>query len=205
MLVSPKSVRVDPRSLADLPGRIRSICGGAIEVRGKMTQPTLDTPLVPSSSSRNLPDFKKSVKLKYVKLGYHYVITHGMYLFLSPFVVAIAAQLSTFSLKDLHELWIHLQFNLISVILCSTLLVFLTTLYFLTRPRPVYLVDFSCYKADEARKCTKKIFMDQSRLTGGRYLISVSSVKPKLKLGSKALVLLLKQNFSFFFLQSSIW
>ncbi|PKI46249.1 hypothetical protein CRG98_033376, partial [Punica granatum] len=81
-----------------------------------------ETPLVPQSSSRNLPDFKKSIKLKYVKLGYHYLITHGMYLFLTPLVAVIAAQLSTFSFKDILDLWIHLQYNLISVILCSTLL-----------------------------------------------------------------------------------
>ncbi|CAH9063595.1 unnamed protein product [Cuscuta epithymum] len=119
-----------------------------------------------SSSSRKLPDFKQSVKLKYVKLGYHYLITHGMYLCLSPLVVVIAAQLSTFSLRDLCVLWDHLRFNLISVIICSTLLVFLSTLYFLTRPRPVYLVNFSCYKPEEARKCTRQIFMERSRLTG---------------------------------------
>lgn len=89
-----------------------------------------------------------------------------MYLFLTPIVVLIAAQLSTFSLKDLLDLWDHLRFNLISVIICTTLLVFLATLYFLTRPRPVYLVNFSCYKPEEARKCTRQIFMDQSRLTG---------------------------------------
>ncbi|KAJ7956630.1 3-ketoacyl-CoA synthase [Quillaja saponaria] len=131
-----------------------------------MTEPQPDTTLIKQSSSRNLPDFKNSVKLKYVKLGYHYLITHGMYLFLSPLVVLIAAQLSTFSLQDLYDLWLHLQYNLISVILCSTLLVFLSTLYFLTRPQPVYLVNFSCYKPDESRRCTKRIFMDQSQLTG---------------------------------------
>ncbi|KAF2535889.1 hypothetical protein F2Q70_00006645 [Brassica cretica] len=103
-----------------------------------------------SSSDRNLPDFKKSVKLKYVKLGYHYLITHGMYLFLSPLLLLIAAQLSTFSRTDLATL----------------LLVFITTIYVMTRPRPVYLVDFSCYKPDDARKCTKKIFMERSKLTG---------------------------------------
>ncbi|KAJ9555313.1 hypothetical protein OSB04_009927 [Centaurea solstitialis] len=69
-----------------------------------------------SSSSRKLPDFKKSVKLKYVKLGYHYLITHGMYLCLSPLVVVLAAQLSTFSLQDVYVLWDHLRFNLISVV-----------------------------------------------------------------------------------------
>lgn len=119
-----------------------------------------------SPTSRNLPDFKKSVKLKYVKLGYHYLITHGMYLFLSPLLVLFAAQLSTFSLQDLYNLWDNLQYNLISVIFCSSLLVFVSTIYFLTRPRPVYLVDFSCYKPDDSQICTKKIFMERSGLTG---------------------------------------
>ncbi|KAK7843231.1 3-ketoacyl-coa synthase 11 [Quercus suber] len=131
-----------------------------------MTETKSNVSLKPSSSSRNLPDFKKSIKLKYVKLGYHYLITHGMYLFITPLVVLIAVQLSTFSFQDLYDLWEHLQYNLISVIICSTLLVFLSTVYFVTRPRPVYLVDFSCYKPEESRKCTKRIFMDQSRLTG---------------------------------------
>ncbi|KAG2691563.1 hypothetical protein I3760_08G014200 [Carya illinoinensis] len=129
--------------------------------------PNANEPLIrPSTYSRKLPDFKQSVKLKYVKLGYRYLITHGMYLFLSPLLLVVAAQLSTFSLKSLYELWDHLQYNLISVILCSTLLVFLLTLYFLTRPRPVYLVDFSCYKPEDARKCTRQIFMDRSCSTG---------------------------------------
>ncbi|KAG6706415.1 hypothetical protein I3842_07G221500 [Carya illinoinensis] len=124
-------------------------------------------PLIQQSTySRMLPDFKQSVKLKYVKLGYHYLITHGMYLFVSPLVVVVVAQLSTFSLQGLYELWDHLRYNLISIVLCSTLLVFLSTLYFLTRPRPVYLVDFSCYKPEDARKCTRQIFMDRSCLTG---------------------------------------
>ncbi|KAH9799249.1 3-ketoacyl-CoA synthase 11 [Citrus sinensis] len=65
--------------------------------------------LIQPSCSRKLPDFKQSVKLKYVKLGYHYVITHGMYLFLSPLVALIAAQLSTFSIQDIYDLWEHLR------------------------------------------------------------------------------------------------
>ncbi|CAO2816000.1 unnamed protein product [Amaranthus hypochondriacus] len=128
--------------------------------------PTVSTPLIAKSNSRKLPDFKKSVKLKYVKLGYHYLVTHGMYLFLSPLIVIIAAHLSTFSLEDAYVLWEHLQFNLISVIVCLALLVFLGTLYFLTRPRPVYLVNFSCYKPEDARKCTRQIFMERSHSIG---------------------------------------
>ena len=127
-----------------------------------MSEPNPETPLIQSK----LPDFKQSVKLKYVKLGYHYLITHGMYLFLSPLVALLVGHLSTFSVQDLHDLWDHMRYNLISVVLCSALLVFLLTLYYLTRPRPVYLVDFSCYKPEDARQCTRQIFMDRSSLTG---------------------------------------
>ncbi|KAL4317895.1 hypothetical protein GQ457_18G004120 [Hibiscus cannabinus] len=119
-----------------------------------------------SSSCTKLPDFKQSVKLAYVKLGYHYLITHGMFIFFAPFLLLLAANLSTFSLQDLHDLWDQLRFNLISVVLCSALVVFMSTLFFLTRPRPVYLVDFSCYKPDDARKCSKQVFMERSLLAG---------------------------------------
>lgn len=122
-------------------------------------------PLLQSSSTK-LPDFKQSIKLKYVKLGYHYLITHGILLFLPPSVVLVAAQISTFSLQDLYHLWEHLRYNLISTIICSALLVFLSTVYFLTRPRPVYLVNFSCYKPEDARMCTRETFMDRSRNLG---------------------------------------
>ncbi|KAJ6833111.1 3-ketoacyl-CoA synthase 11-like [Iris pallida] len=113
-----------------------------------------------------LPDFKQSVKLKYVKLGYHHVVNHLAYLLLIPFLIGAAAQLSSFSRDDILDLWEQLRYNLISVLVCSSLLVFLSTLYFLTRPRPVYLVDFSCCKPDESRKVTRKVFVEKSALTG---------------------------------------
>lgn len=127
-----------------------------------MAESNLQEPLNPSVSK--LPDFKKSVKLKYVKLGYHMLITHGMYLVLAPFVVLLAQQLSTFKRKDLYVIWDNLQYNLVSVILCSGLVVFIVTIYFLTCPRPVYLVDFCSYKPPDSSICTKKFFMQQSSL-----------------------------------------
>ncbi|KAK3137934.1 hypothetical protein QOZ80_5AG0362320 [Eleusine coracana subsp. coracana] len=107
-----------------------------------------------------LPDFKQSVKLKYVKLGYHHLVTHGAYLLLAPLPGLVAAHLSTFTLRDLASLWQSLlQHNLASLLACSTLLVVAATAYLLTRPRPVYLVDFSCYKPEDARKCSRARFM----------------------------------------------
>ncbi|KAF7837958.1 3-ketoacyl-CoA synthase 11 [Senna tora] len=116
--------------------------------------------------TNKLPNFLLSVKLKYVKLGYHYLISNAMYLFLIPLLISASAHLSTLSIQDILVLWENLKFNLLTVTLCSCLIVFLGTLYFMSRPRGVYLVDFACYKPEAARMCTKEIFMERSGLTG---------------------------------------
>ncbi|PSR92776.1 3-ketoacyl-CoA synthase [Actinidia chinensis var. chinensis] len=113
-----------------------------------------------------LPNFLLSVKLKYVKLGYHYLITHAMYLFLIPLLCLSLLHMSTLTLQDLAHLWNHLKFNLVTVILGSTLIIFLATLYFMSRPRKVYLVNFSCFKPEDARMCTREIFMERSAQAG---------------------------------------
>ncbi|XP_027357063.1 3-ketoacyl-CoA synthase 11-like [Abrus precatorius] len=127
-----------------------------------MSETNQNSPLIQSK----LPDLKQSMTLKYVKLGYHYLITHAMLLFLSLFVVLISPCLSTLSVQDLHDIWGYMHFNLIFVFLCIALLVFLLTLYFLSGPLPIYLVDFSCYKAEDARQCPRQIFMDCASMTG---------------------------------------
>lgn len=114
----------------------------------------------------NLPNFLLSVRLKYVKLGYHYLISNAMYLLLIPLLGIASAHLSTLTIQDLVQLWNHLKFNFISVILGSGLVVLLATLYFMSRPRKIYLLDFACYKPEEARICTRETFMDRSALAG---------------------------------------
>ncbi|KAK5793988.1 3-ketoacyl-CoA synthase 17 -like protein [Gossypium arboreum] len=117
-------------------------------------------------SNNNLPNFLLSVRLKYVKLGYHYVISNAMYLMLVPLLGIASVHLSTLTLLDFVRLWNQLKFNLVSVTLCSGLLVFLATLYFMSRPRKAYLVNFACYKPEADRICTREIFMERSGLTG---------------------------------------
>uniref|UniRef100_A0A2P2JX78 3-ketoacyl-CoA synthase n=1 Tax=Rhizophora mucronata TaxID=61149 RepID=A0A2P2JX78_RHIMU len=114
----------------------------------------------------NLPNFLLSVRLKYVKLGYHYLMSNAMYLLLVPLLVIASANLSTLTAQDLVQLWNHLKFNLVSVTLCLGLIIFLGTLYFSSRPREVFLVDFACYKPEPERICTREIFMERSGLAG---------------------------------------
>ncbi|KAJ9182198.1 hypothetical protein P3X46_006221 [Hevea brasiliensis] len=118
----------------------------------------------PEIKRNNLPNFLLSVRLKYVKLGYHYLISNAMYLVLIPLLGVASAHLSTLTIQDLVQLWNHLEFNFVSVTLCSGLIVFLATLYFMSRPRKVYLVNFACYKPEAARICTRETFMERSAL-----------------------------------------
>ncbi|KAK4774312.1 hypothetical protein SAY86_009247 [Trapa natans] len=140
----------------------------AVEPNAELGSVTVDRP----KSSRAghgktmLPNFLLSVRLKYVKLGYHYLISNAMYLMLVPVLVAAVAHLSTLTLEDVVTLWDNLRFNLVTVVLCSALVVFVTTVYFMTRPRMVYLVDFSCYKPEPERKCTRETFMERSEMAG---------------------------------------
>lgn len=127
---------------------------------------TVSVETLPERSKNKLPNFLLSVRLKYVKLGYHYVISNAMYLLLVPLLGIASAHLSTLTVEDFVQLWQNLKFNLVSVTVCSSLIVFLATLYFMSRPRKVYLVNFACYKPETERICTREIFMQRSGLIG---------------------------------------
>ncbi|KAG0465748.1 hypothetical protein HPP92_019912 [Vanilla planifolia] len=110
--------------------------------------------------------FAPCVNLKYVKLGYHYLVSHAMYLLLIPVLAAAASCFSVHTTNDLLHLWDALRYNLISVVLCSALLVFISTVYFTTRPRPVFLVDYACFKPADKQRCTREGYLERASLTG---------------------------------------
>jgi len=116
--------------------------------------------------SRRLPDFLQSVNLKYVKLGYHYLISNLLTLCFIPLIIVTLIEASQMNLNDIRQLWLHLQYNLASVVICSAFLVFGLTVYIMTRPRPIYLVDYSCYRPPDRLKAPFDSFMEHSRLNG---------------------------------------
>ncbi|XP_058222812.1 3-ketoacyl-CoA synthase 4-like [Rhododendron vialii] len=117
-------------------------------------------------NGRRLPDFLLSVNLKYVKLGYHYLISHLLTLCFIPITAVTLLEISQMSYTDVRLLWLHLQFNLISVIIFSTVVVFGLTVYIMSRPRPIYLVDYSCFRAPHDWAASLHAFMEHSRRTG---------------------------------------
>ncbi|MCD7460740.1 3-ketoacyl-CoA synthase 20 [Datura stramonium] len=91
---------------------------------------------------------------KYVKLGYHYLISNAIYLLIVPILIAVGLHLSTFTLEDL-------MVNLAMLKSYLVLVVFLAVVYFMSRPKNVYLVDFACYKPHERFMMSKERLVEK--------------------------------------------
>ncbi|KAF7830396.1 3-ketoacyl-CoA synthase 10 [Senna tora] len=104
---------------------------------------------------RRLPDFLQSVNLKYVKLGYHYLINHGIYL------VTIPVLLLVFSAEVWKKLWEDTRYDLATLLAFFGTFVFTLSLYLMSRPRSIYLIDFACYQPSDDLK-----FIEVARKSG---------------------------------------
>eukprot|EP00208_Stichococcus_sp_RCC1054_P001072 CAMPEP_0206145068 /NCGR_PEP_ID=MMETSP1473-20131121/26246_1 /ASSEMBLY_ACC=CAM_ASM_001109 /TAXON_ID=1461547 /ORGANISM="Stichococcus sp, Strain RCC1054" /LENGTH=509 /DNA_ID=CAMNT_0053541129 /DNA_START=200 /DNA_END=1729 /DNA_ORIENTATION=- len=127
----------------------------------------------PRAPFLSIPDFRQGdVALRYVKRGYHVLCTHFLTLLLVP--VAFTSLLELLNMAktgQLNKIWesastTHVQFNLITFIICSLVLSSLALTYVLTRAKPVYLLDFCIFKPPEELKLTKEMFVRLSRATG---------------------------------------
>ncbi|KAG1342593.1 3-ketoacyl-CoA synthase 10 [Cocos nucifera] len=117
---------------------------------------------------RRLPDFLQSVNLKYVKLGYHYLISHGIYLATIPvLVVVFSAEVGSLSREELwKKVWGETSYDLATVLAFFGVVVFTVSVYFMSRPRPIYLIDFACYRPSDDLKVSGEEFMELARKSG---------------------------------------
>ncbi|XP_010527059.1 PREDICTED: 3-ketoacyl-CoA synthase 10 [Tarenaya hassleriana] len=124
--------------------------------------PNAGSPTFSVRVRRRLPDFLQSVNLKYVKLGYHYLINHAVYLATIPVLVLVfSAEVGSLSREELwKKLW---DYDLATVIGFFGVFVLTVCVYFLSRPRSVYLIDFACYKPPDELKVTKEEFVELAR------------------------------------------
>ncbi|KAL6854343.1 hypothetical protein ACP4OV_019246 [Aristida adscensionis] len=117
---------------------------------------------------RRLPDFARSVNLKYVRLGLRSgglpAPSSWVPLALAPPLLAAAAysfaRLVGAGVDRLHSL---------DLLTCAAWLgaaALLLTVYYLKRPRPVYLVEFACYKPGEEHAISKDGFLEMTESTG---------------------------------------
>ncbi|GAV88796.1 FAE1_CUT1_RppA domain-containing protein/ACP_syn_III_C domain-containing protein [Cephalotus follicularis] len=111
-----------------------------------------------------LPDFSNSVKLKYVKLGYQYLVNHILTLTLVPIMAGILMELLRLGPEEILNLCGSLQLDLVQFLCSFFLVIFIATVYFASKPRTVYLVDYACYKPPFTCRVPFAAFMEHSRL-----------------------------------------
>lgn len=99
----------------ETPDLKSSECGARTRLTPKEHSELLSALQDPAGSIADiLPDILSSVNLKYVKLGYHYLITHATLVI--PFLIITLAESWFISWGDLLQLWENLHFNLVSMI-----------------------------------------------------------------------------------------
>nr|XP_016461286.1 PREDICTED: 3-ketoacyl-CoA synthase 6-like [Nicotiana tabacum] len=111
-----------------------------------------------------VPSFSNSVKLKYVKLGYQYLVNHILTFLLVPIMVGVTIEVLRLGPEELLRIWNSLHFDLLQILCSSFLIIFIATVYFMSKPRSIYLVDYSCYKAPVTCRVPFSTFMEHSRL-----------------------------------------
>ncbi|KAJ6796921.1 putative 3-ketoacyl-CoA synthase 6 [Iris pallida] len=113
-----------------------------------------------------MTQFSSSVKLKYVKLGYQHLVNHFLSILLVPAILAAALQVARLGPTELLSISRSIfELDLLHLLCSSFLIIFVATLYFMSRPRPVYLVDYACFKPPFDCRVPFASFMEHCRLS----------------------------------------
>ncbi|XVF28741.1 hypothetical protein REPUB_Repub15cG0056300 [Reevesia pubescens] len=116
------------------------------------------------------PDRTKNIKLKHLKLGFHYLVSNVLYLLFIALFGIILARFPIFSIEDFIQFRRNIdRFNHVTLtvlFLISVSLVFSATLYLKIRPTKVYLVNFACYKPEPTQMSSKENGLQMSKRTG---------------------------------------
>lgn len=109
-------------------------------------------------------EFSQSVKLKYVKLGYQYVVNNILTFLLIPIMIALFLEALRSNPEEIISLWNSLHFTLVQIICSSFLIIYIATYFLMSRPRIVYLVDYALFKPPQCFRVSFAGFMEHARL-----------------------------------------
>ncbi|KAF6148383.1 hypothetical protein GIB67_025602 [Kingdonia uniflora] len=102
----------------------------------------------------------QSVKLEYVKWGYHYLVSNALHLLVTSLFVIFFVHVSMLTFDDFTNLLNRIKLNIVTVAFCCYILVFAATVNFMTGPRKIYMVDFQCHKPEPNEICSRERFME---------------------------------------------
>ncbi|CAH9094693.1 unnamed protein product [Cuscuta epithymum] len=111
------------------------------------------------------PHTNSSAKPKYLKLGYQYIVNHFLTLLLVPVSAAVSFEVLRLGPEEIVIFSNSLTNMDPLTVLCSLFfVVFVATVYFMSKPRSIYLVDYACYKPPVSFRAPFSAFMEHSRL-----------------------------------------
>ncbi|XP_057488049.1 3-ketoacyl-CoA synthase 6-like [Actinidia eriantha] len=113
---------------------------------------------------QNLPNFSHSVRLKYVKLGYQYLVNHIITFLLIPIMAGIVIEVLRLGPEEILGIVRSVHLDIVHVLCSSFLVIFIATVYFMSKPRSIYLVDYACYKPPVTCRVPFATFMEHSRM-----------------------------------------
>ncbi|KAJ0493845.1 putative very-long-chain 3-oxoacyl-CoA synthase [Helianthus annuus] len=101
--------------------------------------------------------------LKYLKLWYDYVINHLYILCFPPLIAVTTTQLN---LDYISNLYTHLQSHHKAVMAIACMVVIGLIINRTTQPKPIYLIDYSCYRSPDHLKVPYQKFINHSKYSG---------------------------------------
>ncbi|CAN6324271.1 unnamed protein product [Urochloa humidicola] len=129
---------------------------------------------------RRLPDFARSVNLKYVRLGLR---SGGLPAASSWVPLALALPLLATAAHSLVGVENPYSLDLLTCAASLGAAVLLLTVHFLKQPQPVYVVDFACYKPGDEHAVSKAGVMELSESTG---FFSAEALEFQAKIGKRS-------------------
>ncbi|KAK9074732.1 hypothetical protein SSX86_003050 [Deinandra increscens subsp. villosa] len=101
---------------------------------------------------------------KYVKLAYQYLFNHLPTLILIPVTATASAHLLRLRPDDVITSVQSIHLDRFQILCSVFLIIFISTVYFMSKPRPVYLVDYTCYKPSIMCRVPFSTFMEHSKM-----------------------------------------
>lgn len=106
-----------------------------------------------------------SVRLKYVRLGYTYLVNYFLRLLLVPITLASSVEILWMGSEEIRAVLGSLHLDLIQMLLFLLLVFLIFTVYImLIKPRPIYLVDYAVHKPSPVCRVPFSTFMEHSRI-----------------------------------------
>ncbi|KAI4339449.1 hypothetical protein MLD38_024393 [Melastoma candidum] len=110
------------------------------------------------------PDFSTSISPKYIKLGYQYLVNHFLTLALIPVLISVLVKAVRLGPDELLSLWHSLHFDFIQILCSSLLAVLAATVYLMSKPHTIFLVDYACFKPPVTCRVPFATFLEHARL-----------------------------------------